>query len=49
MKKIAFVLAVALCVGVLSGCGAAENDQNAVRTITDGAGRQVEVPEKVED
>ena len=49
MKKvIAFVLAVVVCAGLLAGCGAAEVDSANQRTMTDGAGRQVEIPEKVE-
>ena len=49
MKKIlALCLAVAACIGMLAGCGTAGNGSANTRTITDGAGRQVEVPEKVE-
>ena len=49
MKRvIAFVLAVVVCAGLLAGCGAAEVDGANQRTMTDGAGRQVEIPEKVE-
>ena len=49
MKKfLALILVVVTCVGLLAGCGAdGKTDVNS-RTITDGAGRQVEVPEKVE-
>ena len=49
MKKIvALILAVATCVGLLVGCGTAGSNKDNTRTITDGSGRQVEVPEKVE-
>ena len=48
MKKIiSLFMALAACIAVLAGCGAATNDFGNTRTITDGAGRQVEVPEKV--
>ena len=47
-KYLAFLLAVALCFGLLTGCGAGTNAAQNTRTITDGAGRQVEVPETVE-
>ena len=49
MKRIlALVLTVAICAGLLTGCGAAGAGKENMRTITDGAGRQVEVPEHVE-
>jgi len=49
MKKIyALFLAALLCTGLLAGCGSVGADPVKTRTITDGAGRQVEVPEKVE-
>ena len=49
MKKIvALILVVATCVGLLVGCGTAGSNKDNTRTITDGSGRQVEVPEKVE-
>ena len=49
MKRIAIlILIVAVCVGILAGCGTSEGSKENVRTITDGAGRQVEVPETVE-
>ena len=49
MKKvIALILTVVTCFGLLAGCGAGEGKAQNTRTITDGAGRQVEVPEKVE-
>ena len=38
----------AICIGLLAGCGSAESHMRSSRTITDGAGRQVEVPETVE-
>ena len=48
MKKIiAFFLAAALCLGMLAGCGAAQTGNTNTRIITDGAGRQVEIPETV--
>lgn len=50
MKKIAamfFIMAMLLC--IFSGCATSvQKPQGAVRTVTDGLGRQVEVPEKVE-
>ena len=49
MKKvIALILTVVTCFGLLAGCGAGEGKAQNTRTITDGAGRQVEVSEKVE-
>ena len=49
MKRIVVsLLLAAICLGVMAGCGAAETDAGNTRTITDGAGRQVNVPEKVE-
>ncbi len=48
MKRIiAFVLLAAM-LGCMAGCGAGGIDSANTRTITDGAGRQVQVPEKVE-
>ena len=47
-KHVALLLAVAACITLLAGCGAVENSTENTRAITDGAGRQVEVPEKVE-
>ena len=48
MKKIiAFCLAAALCLAMLAGCGAAQTGNTNTRIITDGAGRQVEIPETV--
>ena len=49
MKKIiALILAAAACASLLVGCGTAGSNKGNTRTITDGAGRQVEVPETVE-
>ena len=49
MKKIiALCLIAVLCFGLLAGCNSGENDTDGFRTITDGAGRQVEIPEQVE-
>ena len=49
MKKIiALFLSAVLCLSLFVGCGAPGTDSGNTRTITDGAGRQVEVPEKVE-
>lgn len=49
MKKIVSLLLVMVtCTALLAGCGAAETNHRNTRTITDGAGRQVEVPEKLE-
>ena len=47
-KMVALILVVATCVGLLVGCGTAGSNKDNTRTITDGSGRQVEVPEKVE-
>ena len=46
-KTIAFLLVLTLCFGLFAGCGAAETNTDADRTITDGAGRTVEIPETV--
>ena len=49
MKKIvALVLAVCACISLLAGCGVGGGNTQNTRTITDGAGRMVAVPEKVE-
>ena len=49
MKKMIYlVLTVMIGIGLLAGCGSGEPDALGSRTITDGAGRQVEVPETVE-
>ena len=47
-KMIALVLAVIACIGLLAGCGSGEGDMQSSSVITDGMGRQVEVPETVE-
>lgn len=46
-KTVAFFLSVLLCLGMLAGCGASDIGTDNTRTITDGAGRQVEIPETV--
>ena len=49
MKRIlAMLLMITICIGLLTGCGITESNAHNERTITDGAGRQVEVPENVE-
>ena len=49
MKKIfALIMAVVVCIGLLAGCDAKEVNAPEGRVITDGAGRQVEVPQTVE-
>ncbi len=49
MKKLLVILLSAvLCFGLFAGCGNSHTNVENTRTITDGAGRQVEVPEKVE-
>ena len=49
MKKIiAFFLSAILCLSLFAGCQTTGENAGNTRTITDGAGRQVEVPEKVE-
>ena len=49
MKKIvALILSVLVCAGLLAGCGTDTSSIHNNRTITDGAGRQVKVPETVE-
>ena len=47
-KFFALILAVILCFGLFAGCAAPNVNTGNTRTITDGAGRQVEVPENVE-
>lgn len=48
MKNIVILcLSAILCLGFLSGCHSGENSTEGTRTIVDGAGRQVEIPEKV--
>ena len=49
MKKIiAFFLSAVLCLSLFAGCQTTGENADNTRTITDGAGRQVNVPEKVE-
>ena len=47
-KTIALLLAVLFALGLLAGCSTAKATAKGSRTMIDGAGRQVEVPEKVE-
>ena len=49
MKKIiGFFLSAVLCLSLFAGCQTTGENAANTRTITDGAGRQVNVPEKVE-
>ena len=49
MKRIAaFCLALVACISLLAGCKTETAQVENGRTITDGAGRQVEVPEKIQ-
>ncbi len=49
MKKlIALFLTAILCLSLLAGCGSIGSNTGNTRTITDGAGRQVAVPETVQ-
>ena len=49
MKKTIFlILAAVICFVMLAGCGTKVTTNGKTRIITDGAGREVEVPEKVE-
>ena len=49
MKKIiGFFLSAVLCLSLFVGCSITGTSNGNTRTITDGAGRQVNVPEKVE-
>ncbi len=49
MKKcFASIVGIFVCIGLLAGCSTGGTDVQDFRTITDGAGRQVEVPEEVE-
>ena len=49
MKKIiAFFLLAVLCLSLFAGCQTTGENADNTRTITDSAGRQVNVPEKVE-
>ena len=47
-KSVIIILTMVICLGLFAGCGKSGANGGATRTITDGAGRQVEVPEKVE-
>ncbi|MBQ5865173.1 MAG: iron ABC transporter substrate-binding protein [Oscillospiraceae bacterium] len=47
-KRIALIMAAVICIGLLAGCGAKEVNAPEGKVITDGAGRQVEVPQTVE-
>ena len=47
-KMISLILTVMIGIGLLAGYGSGEPGAPGSRTITDGAGRQVEVPETVE-
>lgn len=48
MKKLfAFLMAAVSCAALLAGCMATQMNSGVTRVITDGAGRQVEVPETV--
>ena len=47
-KTVALFLSAILCLSLFAGCGTAETNNGPARTITDSAGRQVEVPEKIE-
>ncbi len=49
MRRIfALILSAIVCSSLFAGCHAGSTDTQKTQTITDGAGRQVEVPEKVE-
>ena len=49
MKKIiAFFLLAVLCLSLFAGCQTTGENADNTRTITDSAGRQVNVPDKVE-
>ena len=49
MKKyFALLLAFVIAVGMFAGCGQTIEAGGSLRTVTDGIGRQVEVPEQVE-
>ena len=47
-KTISLILAAVICFVMLAGCGTKVTTNGKTRIITDGAGREVEVPEKVE-
>ena len=46
-KIVAFCMAMIVCFGLLAGCGDTGTAAGKTRVLTDGAGRQVEVPETV--
>ena len=46
-KHLAILLSILLCCQLLSGCGTTNTATRKTRTITDSAGRQVQVPETV--
>lgn len=47
-KTVLLFLSAVLCLSLVAGCGIIDINKENTRTITDGAGRQVKVPEKVE-
>ena len=47
-RNIALILALLLCVSLLAGCDMGGAGGQNTRTIIDGAGREVAVPETVE-
>ena len=47
-KTMSLSLVAVMCVCILAGCGIKVSSNGNTRTITDSAGREVEVPEKVE-
>lgn len=48
MKRIVALLLTVVYLSALAGCGTTGENTGNTRIITDGADRQVEVPEKVE-
>ena len=46
-KNIALFLAAVTCFALLAGCTTTQVNTGITRVITDGAGRQVEIPEKI--
>ena len=47
-KAFALILTIVMCFGLFAGCATGSTNVQTGRTITDGAGRQVTVPETVE-
>ena len=47
-NTVAFLLTAVICIALMTGCSTAETNHGNTRSITDGAGRRVEVPEDVE-